>query len=103
MMCVPDETYHEVTENMMYPPVDEFNGYTVLAHGVGLCDEYPSLFVREEWDERGFDGVLGAGNVICVESFVGRRDGGEGVKLEQQVLVTETGPEVLTPYPLELI
>ena len=28
---------------------------------------------------------------LCVESFIGHEDGGEGVKLEQQVLVTETG------------
>ena len=102
-LFVSGASYREITHKMVYPPVEDFNGYTVLAHGVGLCDEYPSIFVRESWDERGFDGVVEAGNMICVESFVGRRDGGEGVKLEQQVLVTESGPEVLTPYPLDLV
>lgn len=57
---------------------------------------------REQWAGTGYDGVIGVGNVISVESFVGRRDGGEGVKLEQQVVVTETGPELLTLDPISL-
>ena len=51
----------------------------------------------------GFDGVVEVGNVFAVEAFVGRRDGGEGVKLEQQVVVTESGPEVLDGYPMDLV
>ena len=73
-----------------------------MAHGVGLCDEYPSLFTREQWDDTGYDGVIEVGNVISVEAFVGRRDGGEGVKLEQQVVVHDDGPELLTKFPLDL-
>jgi Xaa-Pro aminopeptidase len=95
-------TYREVTERLVYPPVEEFNGYTVMAHGVGLCDEYPSIYTREQWNATGFDGVIEVGNVISVESFVGRRDGGEGVKLEQQVVVTDSGPELLTLDPIAL-
>jgi Xaa-Pro aminopeptidase len=38
---------------------------------------------------------------VCVESFVGDRDGGEGVKLEEQVLITPQGVERLTTYPYE--
>ncbi len=42
---------------------------------------------------------------LCVESFIGE-DGGpasptEGVKLEQQVLITETGNELLSLFPFE--
>jgi len=99
---VVGRTYKEVTDAMVYPPIDEFNGYTLLAHGAGLCDEYPSIFVRERWDEAGFDGVFEAGNVICVESFVGARSGGEGVKLEQMILVTDSEPELLTGYSMDL-
>jgi Xaa-Pro dipeptidase len=39
--------------------------------------------------------------VLCVESYAGERGGREGVKLEQQILVTETGPELLSSFPLE--
>jgi Xaa-Pro aminopeptidase len=36
-----------------------------------------------------------------VESYVGEAGGLEGVKLEEQVLVTDTGAEVLSTYPFE--
>lgn len=39
--------------------------------------------------------------VFCVESFAGEPGGREGVKLEQQILVTESGPEPLSTHPLE--
>jgi Xaa-Pro aminopeptidase len=99
----PGATLRDITDALWYPPAEEYNGYTVMAHGVGLCDEYPSVFAREKWDAVGFDDVIEAGFVICVEAFVGRRDGGEGVKLEQQIIVRESGPELLTHYPMNLI
>jgi Xaa-Pro dipeptidase len=43
--------------------------------------------------------VLAPGMVICVESYAGRLGGREGVKLEEQVLITGTGYEVLSKYP----
>ena len=39
--------------------------------------------------------------VIAVEAFVGSERGGEGVKHEEMFLVTETGTERLTKYPLD--
>jgi Xaa-Pro aminopeptidase len=38
---------------------------------------------------------------VCVESYVGEVGGDEGVKLEQQVLITETGTLLLSTYPFE--
>lgn len=38
---------------------------------------------------------------LCVESYIGASDGTEGVKLEQQVLVTESGTELLSRYPFD--
>lgn len=105
-LFVAGTTYREITDSLQYPPIDEFNGYTVMAHGTGLCDEYPSLFIREKWDATGYDGVVEVGNVVSVEAFVGRRashGGGEGVKLEQQILVTDGGPELLTRSSLDLL
>ena len=100
---VPGASLREITARSWYPPVDGYNGYTVLSHGVGLCDEYPSVFTRERWAESGFDAVLEPGMVMCIEAFVGAKSGGEGVKLEQQILITDTGNELLTAYPLDLI
>jgi len=75
------------------------NRYSVLFHGVGLCDEYPSVPYPDDWERSGYDGVLEPGMVVSVESYVGRHGGHEGVKLEEQVLITETGHECLSRYP----
>ena len=37
--------------------------------------------------------------VLCIESFIGSEHGGEGAKLEQQVVVTRDGHELLSPFP----
>ncbi|MGI9332092.1 MAG: hypothetical protein ACR2RL_02945 [Gammaproteobacteria bacterium] len=39
--------------------------------------------------------------MLCVESYVGEVGGDAGVKLEQQVLVTENGCTLLCNDPLE--
>ena len=46
-------------------------------------------------------GVLEPGMVLCVESYIGRLGGREGVKIEDQILITETGNEKLSAYPLD--
>ena len=99
----PGATLREITDKAWYPDPDRYRGYTVISHGVGLCDEYPAIYHRHKWDAGGYDGVLEPGMVMCVEAFIGARSGGEGVKLEEQVLITETGNEVLTSLPLGLI
>jgi Xaa-Pro aminopeptidase len=39
--------------------------------------------------------------VVSVESYIGEKNGREGVKLEDEVLVTETGAEVLSRFPYD--
>jgi Xaa-Pro aminopeptidase len=77
------------------------NSYPYLAHGVGLCDEWPYLVKVADLDNWGEDLVLEAGMTICVESYVGAEGGDEGVKLEQQVLITDDGVELLSTFPFE--
>ena len=77
------------------------NRYSVIAHGVGFCDEYPHCAYLQDIDTAGYDGVIEAGMTLCVESYMGEVGGAEGVKLEQQILVTETGIELLSTYPFE--
>lgn len=81
---------------------DEFvaNRYSVVAHGVGLCDEWPKVVHRED-AAAAYDAVLLPGMTLCVESYIGAAGGAEGVKLEQQVLVTETGSTLLSTFPFE--
>ena len=99
----PGASVRELAQRSWYPSLDDYNCYTVLSHGAGLCDEYPSVFTRERWGREGYDAVLEPGTVMCVEAFVGPKSGGEGVKLEEQILITETGHERLSTYPLDLV
>ena len=70
-------------------------------HGVGLADEYPSLKHREDYTKKGYDGVFEEGMTICVESMIAVDGGREGVKLEEQVLITKDGPKTLSSYRFE--
>jgi Xaa-Pro dipeptidase len=101
-LLTPGRTFREVTHESWYPSVDTYRHYSVLNHGVGQCDEYPEIYFPHDWDEWGVNGVVQPSMVFTVEAYVGRRDGGEGVKLENQVLVTADGPELLTHFPLDL-
>ncbi len=75
--------------------------YSVNMHGVGLCDEWPSVYYPQDWREGAFDYELEPGMLLCVEVYIGSEGGREGVKLEDQVLITESGHESLTRYPYE--
>ncbi|MFB4391804.1 MULTISPECIES: dimethylsulfonioproprionate lyase DddP [unclassified Pseudomonas] len=75
--------------------------YGIIFHGVGLCDEYPSIRYPEDLQAYGYDGELQAGMALCVEAYVGEVGGKDGIKLENQLLVTENGYELLTHYPFE--
>jgi Xaa-Pro dipeptidase len=96
----PGRSFHELTHRAAGLPQEYLpNRYSLLFHGVGLCDEYPSVPYPDDWALSGYDGVLEPGMVVCVESYVGRLGGHEGVKLEEQVLITETGYEQMSHYP----
>ena len=76
-------------------------GYYCLGHGLGLCGEHPYLPHARHGEPYGLRGDLAAGMVICIESYIGDAAAGEGVKLEDQYLVTDTGAERLTTYPFD--
>ncbi len=94
-------TLHEYGERI-YARRQEFiaHRYPLFAHGIGMSDEYPKLYYPED-RHRQYNGVIEPGMIFCVESFTGSDKGGEGVKLEQVVLVTDRGTEVISHYPYE--
>ncbi|MEM9232497.1 MAG: Xaa-Pro peptidase family protein [Pseudomonadota bacterium] len=85
-----------------FPVPEEFQkqAYTCVVHAVGMCDEYPRINPIFRGPNP-YDGVIEAGMVLCIESYMGAVGERDGVKLEQQVLVTETGYEPLSTYPLD--
>ncbi len=98
----PGMTFREFSEkSYVLPEQYRANRYSVVAHGVGLCDEFPHIAYMQDISSHGYDGVIHPGMTLCLESYVGADGGAEGVKLEQQVLVTETGVELLSHFPFE--
>lgn len=89
--------------NATWPIPAEFKKHRYLCpvHGNGMTGEYPIIPFPDIFDGCGTEGQLEANMTLCVESFVGSVEGGEGVKLEEQVLLTNDGVERLTTYPFE--
>ena len=75
--------------------------YSCKMHGVGLCDEWPYVPYPDTWVEGSFDHELEPGMTLCVEALVTPEGGDFSIKLEDQVLITETGYENLTKYPFD--
>lgn len=74
--------------------------YSLAVHGVGMADEWPVLPLHVDWTDRAMAGRFQPGMVLCVESLIAEA-GSESIKLETQVVVTESGHERLDSFPWE--
>jgi Xaa-Pro dipeptidase len=99
----PGLSFREFNEKSMRIPEQYWpNRYGVALHGVGLCDEYPSVPTHVDMDlGKGYDGVFEPGMCLCVESCTGTERAGETVKLEIQIVVTQDGTRRLDEFPFE--
>ena len=75
-------------------------GYYCIAHGVGVAGEHPTVPIAIAGEPYSFPGEFEPNMVMSVESYIGDPVTHQGVKLENQYLVTDTGIELLTDYPL---
>ena len=75
--------------------------YGCLMHGVGLCDEWPLIAYPDQFVEGAYDYFLEPGMVLCVEALISPDNGDFSIKLEDQVLITESGYENITKYPFD--
>jgi Xaa-Pro aminopeptidase len=98
----PGMTFREIAEKSWKIP-DRFvdQRYTSIMHGVGMHGETPFIAHAMDFASYGREGVLQPGMVLSVESYIGEKGGKEGVKLEEEVLVTETGVELISCFPFE--
>ena len=95
-------SFKEFTEKAWILPEKYYgNRYSVMLHGIGLCDEWPAIRYPTDGGERG--GTFQKNMTITLESYIGVVEGNEGVKLEQQYLVGENGLELMSHHPLEKI
>jgi Xaa-Pro aminopeptidase len=97
----PGMTYTEFGETC-WPVPDEFvaNRYMMMIHGAGLVDEAPVVAYAADVAAWGYEGVFEENMVVCVESYIGEVGGREGVKLEEQVVITSDGAVPLSRSPI---
>jgi len=95
-------SFREFTEKAWILPEKYYgNRYSVMLHGIGLCDEWPAIRYPTDDGER--SGIFQKNMTITLESYIGEVGGYEGVKLEQQYLVGENGLELMSHHPLEKV
>lgn len=98
----PGKSIRQLIEDLR-PLPEEFveQRYGCSLHGVGLCDEWPLIKYAQDYKPGEFDYPLVPGMALCVESYTGAVGGKEGIKLEDQVIITDTGVECLSRYPFD--
>ncbi len=94
----PGRSVHEFAELACAVP-ERFAryGYYQRAHGLGLAGGHPNI-PRVDDGTYPLDGGFEPGMVICVESYIGDPASRQGVKLENQYLITEDGVEQMSTY-----
>lgn len=98
----PGVSFEDVARNAWPVPEEHrSSGYYCIGHGLGMIGEYPTLPFHTPGVPYPLDDAFEPGMVFCVESYIGSASSGEGVKLEDQLLVTETGIEIMNDYPFE--
>lgn len=98
----PGIEYREIAEKAWKIPERFLNRrYPSIIHGVGMHGETPLVAHHMDFDRFSKDGVLEPGMVVSVESYIGEEGKADGVKLEEEVVITETGYEKLSRYPFD--
>lgn len=99
-ILAPGKSYLEIAEQAWKIP-ERFldRRYPSIIHGVGMHGETPLVAHHMDFDRFSKDGILEPGMVVSVESYIGEVDAPDGVKLEEEVLITEDGIAKLSNYP----
>ena len=98
----PGLSFREFVEKSWILPNEYYgNRYSVMLHGIGMCDEWPAIRYPTDGGQK--TGHFEKNMTITLESYIGKVGGKEGVKLEQQYLVGENGLELMSHHALENI
>ena len=98
----PGMTFREIAEKAWAIPQKYVEQrYTSVMHGVGMHGETPFIAHMMDYNTYGREGVLEPGMCLSIESYIGEKGGAEGVKLEDEVVVTETGIDLISRFPYE--
>ena len=101
-LLAPGAAYEDIAARAWTVPEEhQKSRYYALGHGLGMSGEFPNIPHKRPGQPYPLTGALEPGMIICIESYIGSEAAGEGVKLEEQMLVTETGAERLSRFPYD--
>lgn len=103
-MLKPGLAFDELARNIpAIPKAYRAQRYAVILHGIGTDDEPPFIPFPDEVDERTVmpQGEFKENMVVSVEFYAGKVGEQDGVKLEDEILITAAGPVQLSLYPYE--
>jgi Xaa-Pro aminopeptidase len=91
--------YREIAEKA-WPVPEQYQAsrYYCVGHGLGMAGEFPNIPHHVSGQPYPLSGVLEPGMIICIESYIGSAESGQGVKLEDQFLITENSVERMSGY-----
>jgi Xaa-Pro aminopeptidase len=89
----PGASFRDLGERLARRMPKDFHPqrYPFIAHGSGLADEWPAI----KFDDH-HDGEVQAGMSLSVEAYVGPVGGRCGVKLEEQIIVTDGAADIIS-------
>lgn len=100
----PGLSFHEFYQQLpLLPEAYRAQQYSVVVHGIGTDDEPPNIPFPSE-SPTAFsltEGVFEENMVVSVECYAGKVGAQDGVKLEDEIIITANGPVVITLYPFE--
>ena len=100
----PGLSFFEFAEKAWKLPEKYFNNhYPCIIHGIGMCDEWPFVKYHKNNLNQNSKEIFKENMTICIETYIGEVGGIEGVKLEDQFLITNSGIKQLSKFPLELL
>ena len=100
----PGMSFPEIAEKAPRLPAEYLEQrYDVIAHGDGMCNEWPTIYWHDQsWSGFGNDpDVLQENMVMSIEGLGSKVGARESVKLEEEVLITANGPELLSKAPFD--
>lgn len=90
----PGATFRDIADAAWPVPEEHRKSrYYCIGHGLGMSGEFPNIPPAFPGEPYPITGAVEPGMVLCIESYVGSEAAGQGVKLEDQLLVTENGVE----------
>ncbi len=99
----PGVSYHDFLSRCpLLPEAYRAQQYTTVVHGIGTDDEPPFLPFPggSAWKPMP-EGEFRENMTVSVECYAGKVGEQDGVKLEDEVLVTAQGPVVISLYPYD--